>query len=41
VVAVAHDLKVFFTVVDNAPRRVVAGDVLAFVTAHASAFVNQ
>jgi integrase/recombinase XerD len=33
VVAVAYDLKVFFTVVGKAPRRVVAADVLAFVTA--------
>jgi len=33
VVAVAYDLKVFFAVVGKAPGRVVAGDVLAFVTA--------
>jgi integrase/recombinase XerD len=33
VVAVAYDLKVFFTVVDKPPRRVVAADVLGFVTA--------
>jgi hypothetical protein len=33
VAAVAYDLKVFFTVVGKAPRRVVAADVLAFVTA--------
>ena len=33
VVAVAYDLKVFFTVVGKPPRRVVAADVLAFVTA--------
>ncbi|WP_203737802.1 tyrosine-type recombinase/integrase [Actinoplanes italicus] len=33
VVAVAYDLKVFFTVVGKAPGRVVAADVLAFVTA--------
>jgi integrase/recombinase XerD len=30
---VAYDLKVFFTVVGKPPRRVVAADVLAFVTA--------
>ena len=33
VVAVAYDLKVFFTVVGKPPRRVVAADVLAFVVA--------
>jgi hypothetical protein len=33
VVAVAYDLKVFFAVVGKPPRRVVAADVLAFVTA--------
>jgi site-specific recombinase XerC len=33
VVAVAYDLKVFFSVVGKAPGRVVAADVLAFVTA--------
>jgi integrase/recombinase XerD len=33
VVAVAYDLKVFFTAVGKSPRRVVAADVLAFVTA--------
>jgi integrase/recombinase XerD len=33
VVAVGYDLKVFFTVVGKPPRRVVAADVLAFVTA--------
>jgi integrase/recombinase XerD len=33
VVAVAYDLKVFFAVVGKAPGRVVAADVLAFVTA--------
>jgi site-specific recombinase XerD len=33
VAAVAYDLKVFFTVVGKSPRRVVASDVLAFVTA--------
>src|SRR3954452_17096161 len=33
VAAVAYDLKVFFTVVGKAPGRVVAADVLAFVTA--------
>ena len=33
VVAVGYDLKVFFTVVGKSPRRVVAADVLAFVTA--------
>jgi integrase/recombinase XerD len=33
VVAVAYDLKVFFTVVGKPPRRVVAAAVLAFVTA--------
>ena len=33
VVAAAYDLKVFFTVVGKAPGRVVAADVLAFVTA--------
>ncbi|GAA4251654.1 hypothetical protein GCM10022255_045120 [Dactylosporangium darangshiense] len=33
VVAVAYDLKVFFTVVGKPPRGVVAADVLAFVTA--------
>jgi site-specific recombinase XerD len=33
VVAVAYDLKVFFTGVGKPPRRVVAADVLAFVTA--------
>jgi site-specific recombinase XerD len=33
VVAVAYDLKVFFTAVGKPPRRVVAADVLAFVTA--------
>src|SRR5947199_9771403 len=33
VVAVAYDLKVFFTVVGKAPREVVAGDVFAFMTA--------
>jgi integrase/recombinase XerD len=33
VAAVAYDLKVFFTVVNKPPWRVVAADVLAFVTA--------
>src|SRR5689334_9323264 len=33
VAAVAYDLKVFFAVVGKPPRRVVAADVLAFVTA--------
>jgi site-specific recombinase XerD len=33
VAAAAYDLKVFFTVVGKAPRRVVAADVLAFITA--------
>src|SRR5262245_44633912 len=33
VAAVAYDLKVFFTVVGKPPRRVVAADVLGFVTA--------
>jgi len=33
VVAVAYDLKVFFTAVGKSPWRVVAADVLAFVTA--------
>jgi integrase/recombinase XerD len=33
VAAVAYDLKVFFTVVGKPPRRVVAVDVLGFVTA--------
>jgi integrase/recombinase XerD len=33
VAAVAYDLKVFFTVVGKPPQRVVAADVLAFVTA--------
>jgi site-specific recombinase XerD len=33
VVAVAYDLKMFFTVVGKAPGRVLAADVLAFVTA--------
>jgi site-specific recombinase XerD len=33
VVAVGYDLKVFFTVVGKPPRRVVAADVLGFVTA--------
>jgi site-specific recombinase XerD len=33
VVAVAYDLKVFFTAVGKPPRRVAAADVLAFVTA--------
>jgi integrase/recombinase XerD len=33
VVAVGYDLKVFFTAVGKPPRRVVAADVLAFVTA--------
>jgi site-specific recombinase XerD len=33
VVAVGYDLKVFFTVVGKSPRRVVAAEVLAFVTA--------
>jgi len=33
VVAVAYDLKVFFAVVGKAPGRVVAADVLAFVSA--------
>ncbi|MEU3458293.1 tyrosine-type recombinase/integrase [Micromonospora sp. NPDC006766] len=33
VVAVAYDLKVFFTVVGKPPAQVVAADVLAFVTA--------
>jgi len=33
VAAVAYDLKVFFCVVGKPPRRVVAADVLAFVTA--------
>src|SRR5262245_56692355 len=32
VAAVAYDLKVFFTVVGKPPRRVVAADVLGFVT---------
>src|SRR5215472_11110786 len=33
VLAVAYDLKVFFTVVGKAPRRVRPADVLAFMTA--------
>src|SRR2546421_12157222 len=33
VAAVAYDLKVFFTVLGKPPGRVVAADVLAFVTA--------
>lgn len=33
VAAAAYDLKVFFTVVGKSPRRVVAADVLGFVTA--------
>jgi integrase/recombinase XerD len=33
VLAVAYDLKVFFTVVGKSPRRVRAADVLAFMTA--------
>ena len=33
VLAVAYDLKVFFTVVGKPPRRVRAADVLAFMTA--------
>jgi site-specific recombinase XerD len=33
VLAVAYDLKVFFTLVDKAPAEVVASDVLRFVTA--------
>ena len=33
VLAVAYDLKVFFTVVGKTPRRVRAADVLAFMTA--------
>ena len=33
VLAVAYDLKVFFTVVGKPPRRVRSGDVLAFMTA--------
>jgi site-specific recombinase XerD len=33
VAAAAYDLKVFFTVVGKPPRRVVAADVLAFITA--------
>lgn len=33
VAAAAYDLKVFFTVVGKAPGRVVAADVLAFITA--------
>lgn len=33
VLAVAYDLKVFFTVVGKPPRRVRAVDVLAFMTA--------
>src|SRR4029450_541540 len=33
VAAVAYDLKVFFSVVGKPPRRVVAADVLAFITA--------
>jgi site-specific recombinase XerC len=33
VAAVAYDLKVFFTVVGKPPRRVVAADVLTFITA--------
>lgn len=33
VLAVAYDLKVFFTVVGKPPAQVVAADVLAFVTA--------
>ena len=33
VLAVAYDLKVFFTVVDKPPRRVRPADVLAFMTA--------
>jgi integrase/recombinase XerD len=33
VLAVAYDLKVFFTVVRKTPRRVRAADVLAFMTA--------
>jgi integrase/recombinase XerD len=36
VLAVAYDLKVFFTVVKKAPRRVRPGDVLAFMTAQRS-----
>jgi integrase/recombinase XerD len=36
VLAVAYDLRVFFTVVGKPPRRVTAGDVLAFVTAQRS-----
>ena len=32
VLAVAYDLKVFFTVVKKTPRRVRAADVLAFMT---------
>src|SRR5690349_11087615 len=33
VAAVAYDLKVFFSVVGKPPGRVVAADVLAFITA--------
>jgi hypothetical protein len=33
VLAVAYDLKVFFTVVGKPPRRVRPADVLAFMTA--------
>ena len=33
VLAVAYDLKVFFTVVGKTPRRVRPADVLAFMTA--------
>jgi integrase/recombinase XerD len=36
VAAAAYDLKVFFAVVGKAPRRVVAADVLAFITAQYS-----
>ena len=35
--AAAYDLKVFFTVVGKSPRRVVAADVLGFVTAQDAA----
>jgi len=36
VLAVAYDLKVFFTVVGKSPKRVGAADVLAFMTAQLS-----
>src|SRR5690349_3267227 len=42
VAAVAYDLKVFFSVVGKPPRRVVAADVLAFVTAqHAGGLAGR